>query len=276
MKQSLKQSKSRWARLSVVAACAVLFVLGSAAAGFAQQTTSPKPAASAAVSAPAAAPAVPKPVAETEETAKPAKPGGEGIKIHGHWKIVVKNPDGTVASSTEFENSLVTPGGGDAVLAGLLSGQLTWGGMSIDIEGNNMCSALCLLVPGSTVGTPTTPVNLAQFNVCGNTPCFPGLTITANPANSTVTPPTGASLTLQGSFTETTSESLVSVGTIFFGCLSSSASTVSASACSNYNGYNAFPNGVANSEGSFTGRNGLSVSAVPGQVVTIVVTISFS
>ena len=35
---------------------------------------------------------------------------GEGIKVHGHWTIDVKNPDGTVASHHEFENALVQSG----------------------------------------------------------------------------------------------------------------------------------------------------------------------
>jgi len=31
----------------------------------------------------------------------------EGIKVHGHWNIVIKNPNGSVASRHEFENALV-------------------------------------------------------------------------------------------------------------------------------------------------------------------------
>jgi hypothetical protein len=30
----------------------------------------------------------------------------EGINVHGHWKIVVMNPDGSVYSVTEFDNTL--------------------------------------------------------------------------------------------------------------------------------------------------------------------------
>jgi len=153
MKQSLKQSRSQSARLSVIAACAVLFMLARAEAAFAQQTASPKPVAAALVGTPADR-AVPKPAAETEEPAKPAKPGSEGIKVHGHWKIVVKNPDGTVASASEFENSLVTPGNGDVVLGQLLAGQVTWGGMDIRITGTSMCANVCVIAPGSTLGWP--------------------------------------------------------------------------------------------------------------------------
>ena len=61
----------------------------------------------------------PKPAAE------PAAPKGqsEGIKVHGHWVIEVKNPDGKVTTRREFENSLAGPNGSDGsnLLAGLLS-----------------------------------------------------------------------------------------------------------------------------------------------------------
>lgn len=39
--------------------------------------------------------------------AKPASGMGEGIKVHGHWTIEVRNPDGSVASVHKFENALV-------------------------------------------------------------------------------------------------------------------------------------------------------------------------
>ena len=280
MKQSLKQCKSQSARLSVIGTCAVLFMLGSAEAGFAQQTASPKAVASALVAAPAAAHAVPRPAVEEEESPKPAKPGSEGIKIHGHWKIVVKNPDGTVASATEFENSLVTPGNGDVVLAQLLAGQVAWGGMDIRITGTSMCANVCAIAPGSTLGAGPSGgayANVIQYwecNVNGSPICFPGLKNTATPPNNAATPPTGESVTLQGSFTETSSEQINAVGTNFVGCISSSLSTVSASNCFNQSG--PLPSGVTVFDAAFTSRTGLSVSAVPNQVVTVVVTISFS
>jgi hypothetical protein len=33
----------------------------------------------------------------------------QGIKVHGHWTIEVRNPDGSLATHREFENSLATP-----------------------------------------------------------------------------------------------------------------------------------------------------------------------
>jgi len=45
-------------------------------------------------------------------SAKPESGGGmhEGIKVHGHWTIEVRNPNGKLLSHTEFENSLYSPG----------------------------------------------------------------------------------------------------------------------------------------------------------------------
>lgn len=65
-----------------------------------------------------------------EETTVPAKPGSEGIKVHGHWVVDLKNADGKVIDHRDFENSLVTNGfgvSGDQVLAALLSGNAVSG-----------------------------------------------------------------------------------------------------------------------------------------------------
>ena len=61
------------------------------------------------------------------DAGKQTRGKGEGIQIHGHWVLEIKNPDGSVASRTEFENSLA--GQGPSALALLLSGQAqaqTW------------------------------------------------------------------------------------------------------------------------------------------------------
>jgi hypothetical protein len=63
---------------------------------------------------PAATPAKLAPAALAGQPATPAKrgPGGthEGIKVHGHWMIEVRSPDGKLVSHTEFENSLFGSG----------------------------------------------------------------------------------------------------------------------------------------------------------------------
>jgi len=70
---------------------------------------------------PAATPAKAAPGAQAGHPVAPAErqPAGthEGIKVHGHWMIEVRSPDGKLLSHTEFENSL-NPGaqGGAQVL----------------------------------------------------------------------------------------------------------------------------------------------------------------
>lgn len=61
-------------------------------------------------------------IAETEE----------GIKVHGHWKIEVLEPDGTTVRVTEFDNALVVPDG-QGFLA-LALGGMTVGGYRIILE----------------------------------------------------------------------------------------------------------------------------------------------
>jgi hypothetical protein len=154
MKQSMGQGNvGRW----MAGVCCLLMVLCGVRSAIAQQSAVAKPAAASTVAASAALPTVstyePAPFSalmpgvvaahpaakpageEQEESQKPGKPGGEGIKVHGHWVMEVKNPDGTVAERREFNNSLVTLDGdsisGDQLLAGLLSGNLVAGAPTI-------------------------------------------------------------------------------------------------------------------------------------------------
>ena len=45
-------------------------------------------------------------VAETAPA--PDSADGEGIEVHGHWTIEVRNPDGSLDERYEFENALTT------------------------------------------------------------------------------------------------------------------------------------------------------------------------
>jgi hypothetical protein len=61
--------------------------------------------------------ASPTPVATAEK-----KGSAEGIKVHGHWTIEVRNPNGTLDSRREVENALVVwEAGGSSLLAGILA-----------------------------------------------------------------------------------------------------------------------------------------------------------
>lgn len=98
-------------------------------------------------------PASTAPAPAAEEQPHAARPGGphESIKVHGHWVIEVKNPDGSLAQRREFENSL--QGIGKGPLAGVLLGSNVAAGWQValigDAVGSNTktapCGAACVL-----------------------------------------------------------------------------------------------------------------------------------
>jgi hypothetical protein len=102
---------------------------------------------------------------EEEESPKAHKKGSEGVKVHGHWLLQVKNADGTLGERREFENSLVTDEdttSGDQMLAGLLGGDITPGdpgiafvsyGSSATPYPSEYCPALCYFLT-----TPQSPL----------------------------------------------------------------------------------------------------------------------
>ncbi|MBI2860150.1 MAG: hypothetical protein HYX91_01425 [Chloroflexi bacterium] len=63
-------------------------------------------------------------------SSQPSGPPGEGIKVHGHWTIEVRNPDGTVAERREFDNALVSP----VYLAAILAREESVGGWRVRLE----------------------------------------------------------------------------------------------------------------------------------------------
>ena len=148
-----------------------------AAAATAAETKTP-----AALAKPTAAQAI-APLSPEE---KPAEKGTqEGIKVHGHWTIDVKNPNGTVVTHREFENSLAGPGGslGANTLAGLLSGNYVVGPWAITLFGSpGPCSSAtssigagtCVILSASATGTPpgftggcmTTPTKASPQPFC--------------------------------------------------------------------------------------------------------------
>ena len=71
---------------------------------------------------------------KTEATAQSGAPR-EGIKVHGHWTIDVRNPDGSLASHTDFENALVA-GSGDKALSWLLARSNSTGHWRIAVSGD--------------------------------------------------------------------------------------------------------------------------------------------
>jgi hypothetical protein len=50
-------------------------------------------------------------VSPVAASAAPSGAPQEGIKVHGHWTIEVRNPDGTMVERREFDNALFLPTG---------------------------------------------------------------------------------------------------------------------------------------------------------------------
>ncbi len=113
----------------------------------------------------------------------------EGITVHGHWVVDIRNPDGTLASHLDFENAL-TPTGAQTV-AGLLSRQYGTGSWTVVLYGgaNATPAAPCALPPNGLglPAPPGAPCILAEASFFGGQTPPPGLgLVTLNHGPSTV------------------------------------------------------------------------------------------
>jgi len=191
---------ARIARQSLV--LAALLAMGLSAASICRaQSSAASPVAPGAKSAAAPAKASALPAAKP-----PAKGQHEGITVHGHWTIDVKNADGKLVTHREFENSLM-PQGAD-VLTGLLSGQYVSGGFAIGFAttttpnpptfgisgGSGLCGGgVCSLLDGRTfiasIDCTTASANAGQcglltYTANGTSPGFAtGFTLTGIVSN---------------------------------------------------------------------------------------------
>jgi hypothetical protein len=234
--------------------------------------------------APAAKPAVASAKAPAGPAAKPpAKGSHEGITVHGHWIIEVKNPDGTVVTHREFENSLAGgPGGpvGSNTLAGLLSGLLTPGPWTIFLYGG-ACStgvggpgsqACVIISPNATSTVSSYGCSTSLASASPQPFCYATLTESLQGTGSFFT-----TFALSGSAYADTSATINSVGTVQVVCsnfanppiapgTAISPSTTSPGTCL------AAPGNIAGAQ--FTSAV-QSVPVTAGQTIAVSVTISF-
>jgi len=211
--------------------------------------------------------------AASEESAqKPASGINQGMKVHGHWTIDIKNPDGTLAQHHEFENSIQYDG--QNYLVGLLSGYASPGAMGIYFTSNGgtaPCAAtynFCAIVTSLT----TAPA----VNLCGNYYCAPGLTITP-------TFGVGPTLKLAGSITANEAGTIGTVATtmngcgqtgLAFGAYPTAISTVTPAAC-----YISTASGAGTGNvfgGTMTSTSITPISVANGQIIQVTVVLSFS
>ncbi len=274
-------------RSSLTGVCSILLMLCASQAGLAQQSTPVKPSAAApAAVAPAAKPPAAQAKEEEKEATSPAKQGSNGIRIHGHWKFVVHNADGSLASEKEFENALVTPGAGDYLIASALLGQtvpVDWAVVLCPVAGSTwaVTGGIC---PGNNVPiavlVPSTNTIAGQAmynsNSCNLNTCISGLRQGITGGTSS-TP--SYSITLSGTYTSPVPAQINAVGTYTGLCPAlgpGQFSTTSASVCegSFVTNYPPYP---ANNPIMlpFTGTN-QTQSLGAGQILQVTVTISFS
>lgn len=179
----------------------------------------------------------------------------EGIQVHGHWTIDVKEPDGKLVSHNEFENALQPDG--IASLVKFLTREKSVGEWKVSISGT---TSPCTAANG--FGTPCSIMELPASDPLyaaqpGNT--FPGLTATENAAGE---------LVLSGSATVGTDTNITAVTTAINRCSATTAPSATV-------GCN--PNLDIGFLFQFTHKTlDTPVAVLDGQIVTATVTISFS
>ena len=143
--------------------------------------------------------------AQAAEKTAPTSSGGpqEGIKVHGHWTIEVRDPDGTLVIRREFENALTLPSG-PAALAGVLGRQISVGLWRIALFGSP--SDLC---PGGICVLAELP------DVLTGPAVFKSLTVTTPTSG-----PNTNKLVLTGSLTAANATSVQTVSTVNVACTS--------------------------------------------------------
>jgi hypothetical protein len=194
----------------------------------------------------------------------------QGIKIHGHWTIDIKNLDGSLVEHREFENALQYDGG--QLMAALLSGYGVMGGWEIYFTtngGTSPCTGAtfpyCAIVNSTTVQP--------GLFACSVYSCYPGITVTP-----TIGVP-GPKVTIAGSMTSPGAGTIGTVGTGFnvcnlpasadsVGVVPTSIATTTPAACATAT------KGIWS--GTATSTNIAPVSVAAGQIIQISVVLSFS
>jgi hypothetical protein len=168
-----------------------------------------------------------------------------GLKVHGHWIMEVRNPDGTSAQHIEFENALANLGA--RYLSDVLGRKYSVGEMRVFLNGNACPFNSCMLAE------PSNPLQAANV--------FKTLALSVPTAG----PNTGL-LVLQGSATAATAGQITDVETDPILC---PPVVTPATSCRLGD-----PGAVAYQLTSHTLTTPVSVAA--GQAIQVTVVISFS
>jgi len=238
--------------------------------------TLPVSAQQAVTAAKATAPATPaaKPAVQAEEeegAPAPKKPGQEGIKVHGHWVMDLKDKDGKVIEHRDFQNSL-DRNNGTNLLIQLLTGVVVGGNMEIDAIKTGTTGTFggggvdySMFPAGTNVSSATCTTGTSGFS--NSRYCFNNMTTTIqhDPVDS------AGSMILHGQFTAAADVVIDTVQTRNGGCFVTSGDFGPAQCAAGTN----LPQ-YAQSIFVFTGTGITPLTVLSGQTLAITVTISFS
>jgi len=238
-----------------------------------------------------------------KDSASQAKGQHEGITVHGHWTIEVRNPDGTVVTHREFENALQP--GGYGPLAALIAGNSSSAGLFIGLDmkaaavdkGGYGAGLVARIDDYKTAGGPCFTGNTQQGFGClitttvlgpvSQVTCSGGVsacstTLSPNaPTLTAINAYNGNGIQLSGTASAGFSSTISDVETFLYTC----DNTVSPQGCSTLSGYPSVPltDVVIFTERDLDGNTAAGAAAgdpmpvpvIAGQTVSVTVVISF-
>jgi len=208
----------------------------------------------------------------------------QGIQLHGHWTIDVKNPDGTLVKHNTFENQLQYDG--TQYLTGLISGYSVAGDYAIyftNATAQATASATTNVVcpaPASTT-TSTFPYCSIVQNIntqpglfhCLHYVCVSGLTVTPTFGSGVGVP----NVTMMGSITAPQAGAVVNVYIGFNGCnVSATTTPPTPSGPATITPTNCEQQIVGSYGGTMSGTTITPITVVAGQIIQITVAFTFS
>lgn len=178
----------------------------------------------------------------------------EGIQVHGHWTITVKNQQGKVIEKREFENSLSNNGSQN--ITEMMAGEFTFGAWSISTNSMNSQNDICQGEDANGNPTPSQCI-ISSYDSSQN---FVFNTLNISTPNSG---DNANSLVLTGNFTAAYDGNIGHVHSIFHRC---DSSTSPDNCTTGSGGQYAFTSKTLDS----------AVSILANQQVSITVVLSFS
>ena len=193
------------------------------------------------------------------------KPGEEGIKVHGHWILDVKDKDGKLVEHRDFHNALV--GDGATTLITLLAGMSSAEGLEVGLATAADPYAYGLYVPSSAFATACP--NYFTYACYANLTRSFGSNTQTSKLNSIIL--TGSIPGLAAGYTVTTVYTLVNTCGVASG---TAATTVAPASCTANINATSSANQFYISQ--FTTTTVTPLTVQPGQSLSVSVTLSFS